>query len=111
MLNNTFPFTVSPPLPHPFPLPILCSLPFPGPFFTALHGLLTLAVGIVIVIARTAPSTARLYGIRPVLTIIILVDYLIPIQRSNGQEVAWLLLPAAWRLNLSPEIIAHQQQL
>jgi hypothetical protein len=25
---------------------------------------------------------------------------------SNGQEVAWFVLPAAWRLNLWPEIIA-----
>jgi len=33
------------------------------------------------------------------------MEYLIPIQWSNGQEVAWLLLPAAWRLNLCPEII------
>jgi hypothetical protein len=38
--------------------------------------------------------------------IIILVEYLIPIQWSNGQEVALLVLRAAWWLNLSPEIIA-----
>jgi hypothetical protein len=37
---------------------------------------------------------------------IILIDYLIPIQWSHGQEVTWLVLPAAWRLNLCFEIIA-----
>jgi hypothetical protein len=42
----------------------------------------------------------------PVLIIIILIDYLILIQWSNGQEVAWLVLLAARRLNLYPEIIA-----
>jgi len=104
--NNTLPYTVSLPLPLPDPLPILCSLPFPGPSLTALRVLLTLAVVIVIVIARTAPSTAQRSRIRPGLIIIILVDYLIPIQWSNGHEVAWLVLPAAWWLNLCPEIIA-----
>jgi hypothetical protein len=104
--NTTFPFTVSLPLPLPFPLPILCSFPFPGPFLTALLVFLTLAVVIAIVIARTAPSTAQPAGIRPVLIIIILVDYLIQILWSNGHEVAWLVLPAAWRLNHCPEIIA-----
>jgi len=84
------------------PLP----LPFPGPVLTALRVLLTLAIVIVIAIARTAPSTAQPSGIGPVLIIIIFVDYLIPIQWSNGQEVAWLVLPAAWWLNLCPEIIA-----
>ena len=106
LFNNTFPFTVSLPLPLPFPLPVLCSLPFPGPFLTALRVLLTLAIVVVIAIARTAPSTARHSGICPVLIIIILVDHLIPIQWSNGEEVAWLVLPAAWWLNLCPEIIA-----
>jgi len=116
LFNNTFPFIVSLPLPLPFPLPILsclpfplpilCSLPFPGPFHTALRVLLTLAIVIVIVIAWTAPSTTRRSRICPVLIIIILVDYLIPIQWSNGQEDAWLVLPAAWWLNLCPEIIA-----
>jgi len=62
-------------------------------------------VGICIVIARTALSTARLPGIGPVAIIVIIVDYLIKIQWSNGQEVAWLILPVAWRLNLCPEII------
>jgi hypothetical protein len=38
--------------------------------------------------------------------IIILVHYLIPFQWSNGQEVAWLVLLAAWWLNLCPMIIA-----
>jgi hypothetical protein len=55
---------------------------------------------------RTAPSTAWHSGIRPVVIIIIHVDYLIPIQLFNSQEVAWLVLPAAWWLNLCPEIIA-----
>jgi hypothetical protein len=54
----------------------------------------------------TAHSTAWHSGICPVVIIIILIDYLIPIQWSNGQGVAWLVLPAAWRLNLCPEIIA-----
>jgi hypothetical protein len=45
-------------------------------------------------------------GICTVLIIIILVHYLIPILWSNGQEVAWLELLAAWRLNHCPEIIA-----
>jgi hypothetical protein len=67
---------------------------------------LTLAVVSVIIISRTAPSTTRRSRIRPVLIIIILVDYLILILWSNGQEVAWLVLPAAWRLNLCPVIIA-----
>jgi len=106
LFNNTFPFTVSLSLPLPFPLPILYSLPFPGPFLTALRVLLTLAVVIVIVIARTAPSTAQLSGIRPVLIIIIRVDYLIPITWSNGQEVACLLLLGDSRLNLCRGIIA-----
>jgi len=106
VLNNTFPFTVSLPLPLPFPLPVLSRLPFPGPFLTALRVLLTLAVVLVIAIASTAPSTARRTGIRPVVIIIILVDYLILIQWSNGQEVAWFVLPTAWRFNLCPGIIA-----
>jgi hypothetical protein len=88
LFNNTFPFTVSLPLPLPFlgclplrlPLPILWTIPNPGRFLTALHVLLTLAAVIVIAIARTAPSTARRSGIGPVVIIIILVDYLIPIQ-------------------------------
>jgi len=67
---------------------------------------LTLAVVIAIAITRTAPSTAQHSGIRPVLIIIILVNYLIPIPWSNGQEVAWPVLPVPWWLNLSPEIIA-----
>ena len=80
LFNNTFPFTVSLTLPLPFPLPVLCSLSFSRPFLTTLRDLLTLAIVIVIAIARTAPSTARRSGIRPVLIIIILIDYLIPIQ-------------------------------
>jgi len=58
---------------------MLCSLPFPSPFLTALCVLLTLTIVIVIVIARTALSTARRSGILPILVIIILVDNLIPI--------------------------------
>jgi len=94
------------PLPLPFPLPVLRSLPFFSPFLTTLRVLLTVAVVIVIAIARTARSTAWRSGIRPVLIIIMLVNHLIPIQWSNGQEVAWLVLPAAGWLNLCPEIIA-----
>jgi hypothetical protein len=71
---------------------------------------LTLAILIITAIARRAPSTARRFGIRPVLSIIILVYYLIPIQWSNGQELAWLVLLAAWWLNLCPEIIATLQR-
>jgi hypothetical protein len=52
-----------------------------------------------------APSTARRSGIRPVDIIIILVDYLIPHRWSNGQDVACLVLRAAWWLNLCSEII------
>jgi hypothetical protein len=106
LLNNTVPFTVSLPLlflcclPLPFPLPILSTLPSQGSFLTALLVLLTLAVVIVIAMARTAPATARVSGIHPDLIIIIIVDYIIPIQRSKGYEVAWLVLPAAWWLNL-----------
>jgi len=122
LFNNTFPFpfTVSlppllrfplPVLSHlPFPLPTHCSLPFPGPILTAACVLPTLAVVIDIAIARRAPSTTRCSGICPVLIIIILVDYLIRIQWSNNQEVTWLVLPGAWRLNLSPEIIATLQR-
>jgi hypothetical protein len=44
--------------------------------------------------------------IRPVIAIIILVHNHIPIQWSNRQEVACFVLPAAWRLNLYPDIIA-----
>jgi hypothetical protein len=83
-------------------LPILCTLPF----LTARRVLLTLAVVIVIAIARTAFSTARRFRIRPVVIIIILIDYLIPMQWSDILDIAWLVLPAAWWLNLCPEIIA-----
>jgi len=117
-LNYTFPFIVSLPLsflrwfPHPlpfplpFPLHIVCSLLFPCPFLIALRVLPTLAVLIVIAIAGTAPFTAWHSGMCPVLIIIMLVDYLIPIVRSNGQEVAWLVVLAAWWLKLSHESIA-----
>jgi hypothetical protein len=111
-VDYTFPFTVSLPLPIlcclflSFPLLILFTLPFPSSFHTALHVLLTLVVVIVIAIAGTALSTARPSRIRQVLIIIILIDYLIPTQWSNGQEVAWLVLPAPRWLNLCHEIIA-----
>ena len=85
------------PLQLPFPLPVLSCLPillpiqyshpFPDPFLTTLLVLLTAAIIIVIPIARAAPSTARRSGICPVVIIIIPVDYLIPIQWSNGEEV------------------------
>jgi hypothetical protein len=64
---------------------------------------------IVIAIGRTPPSTARRTGICPVVIIIIPVDYLIPIQWSNGQEVAGFVLPAAGGLNHCREIIATIQ--
>jgi hypothetical protein len=60
----------------------------------------------VIAIARLALSTTRRSKICQVVIINILVDDLCPIQWSTGQEVAWLVLPAAWWLNLYPEIIA-----
>jgi len=122
--NNTIPFPV--PIPVPGPPPFLCCLPLPLPIFShpwlplpiihslrfpcwflaTLHVLLTLAFVIVIAIARIAPSTAQSSWICSVLIIIILVNYLIPIVWSNSEEVAWLVLPAAWRLNLCPVIIA-----
>ena len=52
-----------------------------------------------------AASTTRRFRIRPVVITIILVDYLILIQSSKGEEVAWLVLPAAWWLNLCTGII------
>ena len=115
LFNNTLPFTISLPLPLPFPLPVLsplpislpifCSLPFPCPFLTSQHVLITLTIVNVIAIARTAPSTAWQSGIRSVHIMLILVDYLVPIQSHDGHEVAWLVQPAAWQLNLCPEII------
>jgi hypothetical protein len=60
----------------------------------------------VIAIARSALSTTRRCTICQVVIINILVDYLIPIHWSTGPEVAWLVLPAAWWLNLYREIIA-----
>ena len=121
LFNNTCSFRVplALPLPFPcclphfipvlccqlFPLPILCSLPVRGSVLTALRVLVTLGVFIVIAIARLAPSSARCSGICPVLNFIILVNHLIPNQWYNGQEDAWFVLLAAWRLNLCPEII------
>ena len=115
LFNNTFAITISLPLPFPFPFPILsrlpfplpicCSFPFLGLFLTALLFLPTLTVVIDIAITRTAPSTARCSGIVAVLSILILVDYLIPLQSSNGQELSCLVRPAALRLNPCPEVI------
>jgi hypothetical protein len=85
---------------------MLYSLPLHCPFLTTLHVLLALGIVIVISIARVPPSSARRSGIRPVLVIIIQVDRLIPIESPNGQVVACLVLPAAWGLNICPEIIA-----
>jgi hypothetical protein len=59
-----------------------------------------------IAMARTAPSTARHSRIHPVVIIIILVNYIIPVEWSNGKKVTCYVLPAAWRLDLCPEIIA-----
>jgi len=113
----TIPFRSPFPFPFPFPcrIPVIsylsfpphtvCSLPFPGRFLMALRFLLTIAVIIVNAIARMAPSTAQHSGICLVLIIIILVDYLIPIRWSYGQEVSWLVIPAAWRRHLCPGII------
>jgi len=92
-------------LPRPIHLPILCSGHFPGPFHTTMSVLLTLTIVIVIGISMTAPSTAWRSGIHTVLIIIILMDRLIQIQRSQGQEVALLVLPAAWWLNHCPEVL------
>jgi len=118
--NNTFPCTVSLPLslpflccfplilpfPLPFPVAILCSLCFSSAFVTTLRAILSLAVIIDSAIGRMLPSTALGSGISPVFIIIILIDYLIPIQPSNSQDIACLELPAAWWLNLYPRIIA-----
>jgi len=94
--------SISPPVLSrlPFPLPTLCSLLFPGRFLTALRNLLTLTVIVVIAIAGMAPSSARCSGILPILIIIIIVDHLIPIQWTIGQQVAWLVVLAACWLNL-----------
>jgi len=89
----------------PFPLPILRFLLFPVSFLTALRIFFTFAIIIVIAIARTAASNARRSGICAVLIIIILINYRTPIQWSNGQEIPWFVLPAAWQLNPCPEII------
>jgi len=120
LFNNTIPFTVSLPLhfpflhclpllfsfPFPFSRPILCSVLFSRPFLTALHVLPTHTVVIVINIASTTVSSARCSGIRPVLVIFMVVNYLIPIQWSNSDNVTWLVLPPACQLNLCPEIIS-----
>jgi hypothetical protein len=76
--NNSFPFARSLPLPLRVPLPVLYSLLVPGPFLSTLRVLLTVAVVIVIAIARMAPSTARPTRICPDVIIMFLVKYLIP---------------------------------
>jgi hypothetical protein len=116
VFNNTFSFTIFLPLPLSIPHSILSRLPihhpnissllFRGPFLTELGALLTSAVLIDIAIAKRACSSARRNGIRKVVIIIIHVDYLIPIQWSIGQQVAWFVLPTAWRHNFSAEIIS-----
>jgi hypothetical protein len=55
-----------------------------------------------------APATAWHCAIRPVP--IILDDYIFLIQWSDSLEVTWLVLLAAWRLNLCPEIIGTVQR-
>jgi hypothetical protein len=54
---------------------------------------------------RPAPSTSQRSGIRSVLLSIFLVDVYTLICPFDGQQVAWLLLLAAWLLNLYPEMI------
>jgi hypothetical protein len=61
---------------------------------------------IVIAISRMAPSTARPSGICPHFVIILLLNYHSSIQWSHSEVVPWLVLPAAWWLNLCPEIVA-----
>jgi len=78
------------------------SLPLPCPVPSALRLLLTLPIVSVIAVARTAPSTPQRSNMYPALIIIILVNHLHPIQWFTGQEVAWLVLPAAWQNNLCP---------
>jgi len=113
-LTVSRPYPLPFPLPvrccHPFPLPILCSRPFPGPCLTKWHVVLTLAAVIVIAIACTTPSTTRRTGINPVLIIMILVDDFIPIEWSNGEELALLVLRAAWPLNVSLRVSLPYQE-
>jgi hypothetical protein len=105
--NNTFPFPFALPLPFPLPfhLPILGSHLFRGPFLTALGVLLIIAVVIVIAMVMMASSFARCCGIHPIQMIIILVNYLIQIQRAS-QDVSWHTQQASWWLNLCPDIIS-----
>jgi len=65
-----------------------------------------LDIVLVIAIARMACSTTRRTGILPVVIINILVDYLISAQWSQSEEVTWFVNPAAWPVNLCPEINA-----
>jgi hypothetical protein len=97
---------VSLPLPLPVPLRVSFSLPFPSPFLTALQVIHTVCIVILIGIARPPPFTARRTVICPIVTIIILVGYRIQLQWSNGQDVAWVVHPAAWQLNHCTGIIA-----
>jgi hypothetical protein len=52
-----------------------------------------------------APSLTRGCGIRTVVNIIILIEYIIPIKWSHGQEDALFVLTAAWKPNNCPENI------
>jgi len=108
LFNNTCSFTIS--ILHPIhvciPLPIPCSRLIPGHSLTTTCVLLTLNVVIIIPIARTAPSTTWLSGFRPNLTKIMLINYFIRIQHAHSLEVAGLVQPAAWWLDLRPQIIA-----
>jgi hypothetical protein len=62
-------------------------------------------VVIVIVIAKMAKSVTPFSRILQVHIFIVLIEYLILFQWSNGQGVVWRVLPAALRLNHCPEII------
>jgi hypothetical protein len=114
LFKNSFPFTISLPhpplflcwLPLPFHLRILCTLPVPGDSLNTLGVVVTLVVVIVLVIDSMAPSIAWCSGIRPVFIIIIVFDYLILLQWSNCQQVAWLVLRAAWWLILCSKIMS-----
>jgi len=91
LFKNTFPLTIS--LPIPFPLPILCTLLLSGAFVTTLGVLCSLAIGIAIAIAMTSHPTTQCIGVCAVLLFIIVVYYHIPIPWSNGEEVICHALP------------------
>jgi hypothetical protein len=64
----------------------------------------------VIAIARTALSSAPRTRIHPVVIIIIQVDYIIPIQLSHREEVAWFVLPTTWQLNFALRGLLQYQE-